>query len=157
MHARCVGRADLDPGCDRAREVANGERRLVGIGEPARRERDAFGVLETVGEHASDEVVLGLGRVARDAQREPLVDAAVGVREVDVERVDRRGKGQSGIPGAGQDSGWPRRSVMLRASTREIAVSPIRYHANTVSFPVRVISQVATAGAVPPNSAYARP
>ena len=37
---------------------------------------------------------------------------------------------------------------MPRASTSETAVSPIKYQANTVSLPVSVISQVATAGAV---------
>jgi hypothetical protein len=35
-----------------------------------------------------------------------------------------------------------------------IAVSPIKHHPNTASLPVRVINQVATAGAVPLNCAY---
>ena len=81
-------RADLDPGPDRSGEIADGDRRLVGIRE-ALRERDALDVLETVGEKARDEILLRLGGMPCDPQRQRLVDATIDVGQLDVDRVDR--------------------------------------------------------------------
>jgi hypothetical protein len=89
VHPRGVGRADVDPHAHHAREITHGERWLVRLGQ-AVGERDAFRVFEAVGEDARDEMVLGLRRMPRGADRERLVDAAIDVGQLDLEAVDRR-------------------------------------------------------------------
>src|SRR5205085_10055053 len=74
-----------------ARQVAHRERRLVRVGKSAGK-GESFGELQAVGEHARDEMVLRLRRVARHLQDERLVHAAVDMRELDCEIVDRRAK-----------------------------------------------------------------
>ena len=95
VQPRRVGRADVDPGRDPARQIADGNRRLVGIRHAAR-ELDALGVLEQVGEQPRHQILLRLRRVARDAQAQRLVDAAIGVGELDLEVVDGRGQRHAG-------------------------------------------------------------
>lgn len=71
--------------------------------------------------------------------------------------VEPRSRARGVEPANGQGSGRARRSLIDSASTSETAVSAIKYHANAVSLPVLLMSHVATAGAEPPNSAYASP
>src|SRR5262249_30051704 len=54
-------------------------------------------------------------------------------------------------------SGARLRSRVPRATAIEMTVTATMYHANATSLPVCLISQSATAGAVPPKSAYASP
>jgi hypothetical protein len=88
VHTGGVRRADVDPHADHAREIAHGERRLVRIGKPLG-EADAYGVLETVGQHPHDEILFRFRRVPRDAKGQCLVHAAIHVGQLDLERVDR--------------------------------------------------------------------
>ena len=82
---------DLDPRRHGAGQIADEQGGIVGAGE-ALREGDALRVLETVREHARHHVLIRLGRLLRHLEREGLVDAAVGVGEIDVEVVDRGSK-----------------------------------------------------------------
>jgi len=79
VQPRRVGRADVDPRAQPAREIAHRERRLVGLGD-APRKCEALGELQAIGQHARDEVVLGLRRMARHLERQRLVHAAIDVR-----------------------------------------------------------------------------
>src|SRR4051812_14401014 len=94
VQPRRVGRTDIDPRAQLAGEVAHRERRLIGLVQPAR-ERQAFGELETVGENSGDEIVLRFRGMARRFQLERLVDAAIDVRKLDSEMVDRRAERQA--------------------------------------------------------------
>ena len=69
VQPRGVGRADVDPHLQRASEVADEHRGLVGLGDAAR-EGDPFGVLEAVREDARHRVLLGLRRLLRDLERQ---------------------------------------------------------------------------------------
>src|SRR5258707_734952 len=82
--ARGIGCADVDPDLERAGEVAHRERRFLRCGDAARK-ADAFGVFQAIGEHAREQVLPALGRVARDLERERRVGAAVDVGELDRE------------------------------------------------------------------------
>jgi hypothetical protein len=84
------GGSDVDPGEEQAREVADGDGGLVVRGEAALAERDALFVLEGVREGAGEHVAHRLGGVPGDPQVEGLVDAAVDVRELDLEMKHRR-------------------------------------------------------------------
>ena len=94
-----VGQADVDPGPDRPGQVADRDRRLVGLRQ-ASRERDALGELERVREDAGHQVLRGLGRMSGHPERQRLVDVAVRVGQLDVEGVDRRGEGHGPAVGA---------------------------------------------------------
>jgi len=86
---RGVGRADVDPDADPAGQIADGDRRLLRLGD-AVGEADPFGVLETVGEDADEEALRRLGRVPGGPERQPLVDSPIDVGELDLEQVNRR-------------------------------------------------------------------
>jgi hypothetical protein len=96
VQPRRVGRAHVDPGAKHAGEIAHRERRLIGIGQPAG-EGQAFGVLEAIGEHARDEMLFGLRGMARHLERQRLVHAAVDIRQLDSEIVDRCAKRQGNL------------------------------------------------------------
>src|SRR6185295_10050511 len=85
-----VGRADVDPGAKGAGQVANRDRRLVRVEQPAGK-GDAFGEFQAVGEHSGGKMLFGLGRMPRGLEGELLVAAAVHVRQSDLEVVDQRG------------------------------------------------------------------
>jgi len=70
MEPRRVRVSNLDPGSQRAGQIADGDGRLVGIRQAAGGKRDAFGELERVGEQPGDEILRGLGRMSRDAKVE---------------------------------------------------------------------------------------
>ena len=92
VQPRGIGSADVDPRLEGAGQIANGDRRLV-WSRDTWRELDPVGELHQIGDHSRDEILLGLGGMARDAQRHRFVDTTVGVREVDVDVVDRCGEG----------------------------------------------------------------
>jgi hypothetical protein len=83
-----VGHADLDPAGDPAGEVAHEKSRFV-----SRRhtlgQRDAFLILETIGQDADEHVLGSFRRMPCDAQLERFVDAAVHVGEIDRQNVNR--------------------------------------------------------------------
>jgi hypothetical protein len=83
-----VRHADLDPGLQRARQVAHADRGLVRVGQ-AFRKSDSLGVLEAIGEQPRQQVLGGLRRVARRPDLERLVDAAIRIRQADLEHVHR--------------------------------------------------------------------
>ena len=83
-----VGRADVYPRLQRSGEIADGDRRRIGLGKPFA-ERNALSVLETLGEYTRREVLVGLRRMLCDAKRERLVHIAVDVGQLNVEVVDR--------------------------------------------------------------------
>jgi hypothetical protein len=87
VQPRRVGGADIDPGANRAGEVAHRNRRVFRIGHAAR-ELDALRVFQQVRQQSRDQIFLGLRRVARQTQRQRFVDLAIGVRQLDVEVVD---------------------------------------------------------------------
>src|SRR3982751_926539 len=87
VQARGIGRSDIDPRRDRAGQVADADGWLVRV-RYAARERDPLVILEEVREHPRYEKFLGLRRMTRDPQRQRFVDAAIVIREVDVEVVD---------------------------------------------------------------------
>src|SRR6185436_643752 len=58
----CVGRADVDPGAVGAGQVANRDRRLVRVEQPAGK-RDAFGEFQAVSQHSGGKMLFGLGRM----------------------------------------------------------------------------------------------
>ncbi len=89
VEALRVGCADVDPGAQRARQIADPDRRLVGLGEPPG-ELDAVRELERIRQDPRDQVLPRLGRMPCDPKRHGLVDATVRIREVDVEGVDGR-------------------------------------------------------------------
>jgi hypothetical protein len=81
---------DIDPGPQRARQIADRDRRIIGIAKSSRK-LDAVGEFEAIGEHAGDQIFFRLGRVARHPQRQRFVDVTVGVGELDVEVVNGGG------------------------------------------------------------------
>jgi hypothetical protein len=89
VEALRVGCADVDPRAQRARQIADPDRRLVGLGKPLG-ELDAVRQLERIREDPRDQLLLRLGRMPRNPKRHGLVDATVRIREVDVEGVDGR-------------------------------------------------------------------
>ena len=82
-----IGCADFDPALPRPREILDHDRGVVGIGDPALGERDPLPVLEAVGQQARQKILLALRGVARRLDAQALVDAAVHVAEVDLDRV----------------------------------------------------------------------
>src|SRR5665647_613671 len=127
VQPRRVRRAELHPELQRAGEIAYGERRLVRLRDPAR-ERDPLGVLEAVGDHPREQIFLRLGGLLRDTKRERLVDAAVDVRELDVEVVDRCGERHEPVLLAALPR-LPRRVAWLDARLRSLRLArrPDRY------------------------------
>jgi len=85
------GRSDVDPRAQPAREIAHRDRRVVRIGEAAG-ELDAFRVLEAIGQQPGHQEFVRFGRMPRQPERQLLVDLAVAVGEIDIEREDGCGK-----------------------------------------------------------------
>jgi hypothetical protein len=85
------GSADVNPRLQRACQIADGNRRIVGVGQAAR-ERDAVGELEAIRQHPRDEKRVGFRGMAGDPQVEMFVDAAIGVGEIDLEGEDGGGQ-----------------------------------------------------------------
>ena len=82
-----IGRPNLHPDPERARQIANRNSRLVRIGQPARK-GDALRVLERVRENPSEQVRFRLRWMAGHPQRQRLVDLPVRVCQIDVDVVD---------------------------------------------------------------------
>src|SRR3982751_848572 len=95
VEARGIGRADLDPELDVPGGITDPESGLVAVRESLR-EGDPVLVFQTVGEDARPEKLLGLGGMEGGADGERLVDAAVRIRQLDVEVVDRGSQGHGG-------------------------------------------------------------
>ena len=82
-------RPELDPDAQVALQILHPHGRLVGGGQ-ALRERDPLLEQQRVSDHARQQVRHRFGGVARHAQIERLVDAAVHVGELDLDVVDGR-------------------------------------------------------------------
>src|ERR1700679_2947564 len=65
----------------------HGERGRVRIGQPAFGEAQALAILQAVGQHAGQQVRLGLGGMLGNSKRKRLVDVAIQVAQVDLEAV----------------------------------------------------------------------
>src|SRR4249920_49701 len=89
VQARGIRRADLDPGLERAGEIAHLDRRLVGLRQPAR-EGNALGVLEAIRENAGNQIFVTLRWMLCRLELERLIYAAVDIAQPDREMVDRR-------------------------------------------------------------------
>ena len=96
MQAFRVRCSNLNPGLQDAGQVPHDDRGLIRIGQ-ALGECNAFGVLETVGQQASQEMIGSRGRGLRCADRQRFVDRSVRVGQPDVEHMHRRGLSQSSL------------------------------------------------------------
>ena len=86
MQPRGVGRADVDPGQQRAGQIAHRQRRFGGLGETGG-EGEPLAVLETVREDAGQQVLRRFGGLPGRPQDQRLVDAAIDVGELYLEVV----------------------------------------------------------------------
>ena len=94
VQARRVRSPDVDPHLEGSGEVANGDARLVWLGEPFGKAY-TLGVFEAVGDHPRKKVLLGFRWMPRDPESDGFVDTTVDVGQLDVEVVNGRGEGHA--------------------------------------------------------------
>src|SRR5262249_55602588 len=92
MKALCARLADVEPKQDAPVRLARPHRGFVGRREPTR-EPDAVLPEKAEGQRPGDEVPERFGGMLRRPQIESLVHSAIGVRQSDLEVIERRAEG----------------------------------------------------------------